>query len=192
MLVCLVSEWRLNIMNEKHPESCVWWGTNNGSTTEWRWRFTTADSHNGGREGLPWERVFPSTARIITTDPESSARKYMAIPETPKERSAFVWGYHAESYQLCLLSSGHSWIPPSWFSVIAPAPHCAQELDMSFFQLLSCLKFEGNLSPLLGSCSLIRAVFPIFSWLSLFLKWHLSVLRTSDVLGSTGQLVILS
>ena len=131
---CLFSEWMktVKIMNEKHPESCIWWGTNNGSTTEWRWRFTTADSHNGGREGLPWERVFPSTARIITTDPESSARKYMAIPETPKERSAFVWGYHAESYQLCLLSSGLPWIPPSWFSLIAPAPLCAQVDGVSF------------------------------------------------------------
>ena len=45
--------------------------------------------------------------------------------ETPKDRSAFVWGYHTESYQLCFLSSGHSWIPPSWFSVIALAPLCA-------------------------------------------------------------------
>ena len=81
---CLFSEWMktVKIMNEKHPESCIWWGTNNGSTTEWRCRFTrTADSHNGGREGLLWERVFPSTARIITSYPESLARKYMTSPQ---------------------------------------------------------------------------------------------------------------
>ena len=42
-----------------------------------------------------------------------------------KDRSAFLWRYHRETYQLCLLSTGHYWIPPSWFSVIALAPLCA-------------------------------------------------------------------
>ena len=39
---------------------------------------------------------------------------------------------HTESYQLCLLSIGHYWIPSSWFSVIAPAPLSAHELVVSF------------------------------------------------------------
>ena len=81
---CLFSEWMKNvkIMNEKHPESCIWLGTNNRSTTEWWWRFTrAADSHSGGREGLLLERVSASTAPTTSSDPETLARKYMTSPQ---------------------------------------------------------------------------------------------------------------
>ena len=89
---CLFGEWMktVKIMNEKHPESCVWWGTNNGSTTEWRWRFMgTADSHNGGIEGLVCETVSPSTAPTSSSDPETLARKYMTSPQKFQRRGQF-------------------------------------------------------------------------------------------------------
>ena len=82
--VSVLNEWMktVKIMNENHPESCIWWGTNNGSTTEWRWRFTVAaESHNRGREGLLWERVSPSTAPTTSSDTETLARKYMTSPQ---------------------------------------------------------------------------------------------------------------
>ena len=69
---CLFGEWMktVKIMNEKHPEGCIWWGTNNGSTTEWRWRFIgTVDPQNGEREELLWERMSPSTAPTTSSDP---------------------------------------------------------------------------------------------------------------------------
>ena len=73
----------VRIMNEKYPESCIWWGTNNGSIAEWRWRFVRAvDSHSGGREGLLWERVSASTAPTTSSDPQSLAWKYMTSPQT--------------------------------------------------------------------------------------------------------------
>ena len=81
---CLFSEWMktVNIMNEKHPESCIVSGTNNGSIAEWRWRFTrAADSHTGGREGLLLERMSASTAPTTSSDPETLARKYMTSPQ---------------------------------------------------------------------------------------------------------------
>ena len=72
----------VKIMNEKHPESCILWGTNNGSITEWRWRFTgSADSHSGGREGVLWEMVSASTVSTTSSDPETLARKYMSSPQ---------------------------------------------------------------------------------------------------------------
>ena len=81
---CLLNEWMktVKIMNEKHSQSCIWLGTNNWSATEWRWRFSgAADSQNGGREGLLWERVSPSTAPTTSSDPETVARKYMSSPQ---------------------------------------------------------------------------------------------------------------
>ena len=81
---CLFTEKMktVKIMNEKHPESCIWLGTNNRSTTEWWWRFTrAADSHSGGREGLLLERVSASTAPTTSSDAESLARKYMTSPQ---------------------------------------------------------------------------------------------------------------
>ena len=73
----------VRIMNEKYPESCIWWGTNNGSIAEWRWRFVRAvDSHSGGREGLLWERVSASTAPTTSSDPQSLAWKYMTSSQT--------------------------------------------------------------------------------------------------------------
>jgi len=83
-MLYLFNEWMktVKIMNEKHPESYIWWGTNNGSATEWRWRFTgTTDSHNCGREGLLWERMSPSTVSTASSDPETLARKYMTSPK---------------------------------------------------------------------------------------------------------------
>ena len=82
---CLSVQW-LNEdweNNKKHPESCIWWGTNNGSIAEWRWRFMRAvDSHIGGREGFFWERVSASTAPTTSSDPQSLAWKYMTSPQT--------------------------------------------------------------------------------------------------------------
>ena len=81
---CLFSEWMktVKIMNEKHPESCIWWGTNNGSHTEWRRRLTRAeDSHSRGRKGLLWEMVSASTAPTTRSDPETLTRKYMTSPQ---------------------------------------------------------------------------------------------------------------
>ena len=81
---CLFGEWMktVRITNEKYPESCIWWGTNNGSIAEWRWRFMRAvDSHSGGREGFFWERVSASTAPTTSSDPQSLARKYMTSPQ---------------------------------------------------------------------------------------------------------------
>ena len=49
-----------------------------------------------------------------------------------KGQVSFSLRYHTETYQLCLLSTGHSRIPPSWFSIIAPVPLCAQERGVSF------------------------------------------------------------
>ena len=81
-LICLVSEWKLKIMNEKHPDSCIWWGTNKGSIAEWRWKFARApDSHSGGREGLLCERVSASTTPTTSSDAEILARKYMTSPQ---------------------------------------------------------------------------------------------------------------
>ena len=107
-----------------------------------------------------------------------------------KDRSAFVWGYHTESYQLCLLSSGHSWISPSWFSVIALAPLCAHELGVSIscFYVLRLQQISLHFSVIVP----LGYKFSPFPVLSLFLNWHLSVLRTSYVQGSPEQSVILS
>ena len=41
----------------------------------------TADSHNGGIEGLVCETVSPSTAPTSSSDPETLARKYMTSPQ---------------------------------------------------------------------------------------------------------------
>ena len=81
---CLFSEWMKTvwIINKKHPESYILWGTNNRSIAEWRWRFARAtDSHSGRREGLLWERVSASTAPTTSSDPETLARKYMTSPQ---------------------------------------------------------------------------------------------------------------
>ena len=91
-----------------------------------------ADSHSRGREGLLWERVSPSTAPTTSSDPETLARKYMTSPQRLQRTGQLLWGYHTESYQLCLLSSGHSWIPPSWFCY-SPCPTCAHDVGCLFY-----------------------------------------------------------
>ena len=120
--------------NDKHPESYIRWGTHNGLNTEWRWRFTgAADSHSGGREGLLWERVSPSTAPTASSDPETLARKYMtSLRKLQGTDQLLSDGITQNPISYYLLSSGHPWIPPSWFSVIAPALLYAQGLGVSF------------------------------------------------------------
>ena len=91
---CLSVQWMNEDWdnNKKPPESCIWWGTNNGSHTEWRWRFTgAADSHNDGIEGLLWERVSPSSAPTTSSDPETLARKYMSSPQELQSFCLRVW-----------------------------------------------------------------------------------------------------
>ena len=89
---CLFSEWMktVRIMNEKHPDSYIWWGTNKGSNAEWRWRLVrAADSLSGGREVLLWERVSASTALTTSSDPETLARNYMTSPQKLQRQVSF-------------------------------------------------------------------------------------------------------
>ena len=132
---CLFSEWMktVKIMNEKQWESCVWWGTitgqsqsEDGDSRGQQILTVVGERDSSGRGCLPALLLQP--AQILRPWPGNT---WLAHTNS-KDRSAFVWGYHTESYQLCLLSSGHSWIPPFWFSVIAPAPQCAHERGVSF------------------------------------------------------------
>ena len=112
---CMLNEWMkiVKIMNEKHPESCIWWGANYWSTTGWRWRFTrAAHSHSAGREGLLWERVSPITAPTTSSDPESLARKHITSPQKLQRTGQLLSEDITQNpINYCLLSSGHSWIP---------------------------------------------------------------------------------
>ena len=114
------SEWMktVKIMNEKHPESCIWWGTNNRSTTEWTWRFAgAAESHSRGREGCLWDRVSPSTVPTTSSDPETLVRKYMTSPQHSQRTSQ-------------LLSEGITQNPINYTSCpqVAPGSHIPDSL----------------------------------------------------------------
>ena len=120
-------------MNEKHPESCIWWVTNNGLTTEQRWRFVgTADSHNGGREGFLWERVSPSTVPTSSLGPETLAMKYMTSPQEIQRTGQLLSEgitQNSINYASCPQVTPGSHLPDS---VIAPAQLCAQVHGVSF------------------------------------------------------------
>ena len=133
---CLFSEWMKTVktMNEKHPESCIWWGTNNQPTTGWGWRFTgqeilivVGESGSSGRGRLPALLLQP--ARTLRLWPGNT----WLVQETLKDRSAFVWGYHTESYHLLPLVL-RPLLDPIFMilSVIAPTPLCAQAVEFLF------------------------------------------------------------
>ena len=135
----LFSEWMktVKIMNEKHPDSCIWWGTNKGSIAEWRWKFARApDSHSGGREGLLWEMVSASTVSTTSSDPETLARKYMSSPQKLQRKGQHLSEGITQNpinYASCPQVTPGSL---SWFSVLAPAPWCAQVHGVSFLLVI--------------------------------------------------------
>ena len=113
--VCLFNEWMKTENNEKHPESCIWWGTNIGSNTKWRWRFAgAADSHSGGRDRLLWQKVSLSTAPTTSSNPETLARKYMTSLQKLQGHVSF---FQSVSHRI--------------LSVIAPCPQVTPESHLS-------------------------------------------------------------
>ena len=92
----------------------------------------TAESHKGGRVGLHWERVFPITAPIITSDPETLARKYITDPQKFQRTGQLLSEgitQNSINYASCPQVTPGSHLPDS---VIAPAQLCAQVHGVSF------------------------------------------------------------
>ena len=136
----------VKIINEEHPESCIWWETSNASATAWSWRFAgTVDSQNGGREGLLWERVSPSTAPTTSSDPETLARKYMTSPQELQRTGQLLsegFTQNLINYASCPQVTPGSHLPDF---LLYPLSHCVpKNVGCLFYYLFSCLKTAAS------------------------------------------------